>query len=182
MFWTRIIQVCNIIILSVFISCNSSDEIPLVESAYTTTPYSPVAEEPAVPTPVVESKPTETVTKVTPTPTPTPALVSVSIQELILGLSNKDETMAIQSATRLIGRQEDVEKSVEALVTSFAFGDDVMKKRVIWCLRQMNEPVRVFFNKVRSNPHNWHPRVLIAIDEITVAINNSFYQSKLLDN
>jgi len=143
------------------------------EPADAITPYPPVAEAPVAeePEPVTPSVvPITPVPVPTPEPTPEPA-PAVSVQDLILDLGDSNGSVAREAAVQLTSCD-----SVEELVTAFANGDAVIKQRVVWCLKQMNEPVRIFFAKVRSAPYNWHPRVRVAVEEITVAVASNFYQ------
>ncbi len=100
--------------------------------------------------------------------------VPPSTQELILALGDSNGAVAKEAAVQLINLA-----AVSELTDAFATGNSKMKERVLWCLRQMNEPVRVFFSEVRSKPMDFHPRVKVAVEEISTALSGGFYQSTI---
>jgi len=117
------------------------------------------------PEPSIPSVPT---VPVTPVITHTPP----SVQELILALGDQNGAVAREAAVQLVAQA-----NVSELTDAFALGNPKMKERVLWCLRQTNEPMRIFFSKVRSNPLDYHPRIRVAIEEITTALSGGFYQT-----
>ena len=166
------IAVLIVILFAVMQSCSGKKEPAKPESS---SESSETVTAPAVPesSATAERPPAEPAAPSVPTVPVTPVAIHVppSVQELISALGDKNGAVAKEAAVRLINLA-----AVAELTDAFVLGDSKMKERVLWCLRQMNEPVRVFFSEVRSKPMEFHPRVKVAVEEITMALSGSFYQ------
>jgi len=92
---------------------------------------------------------------------PAPKANPVSVESLIEDLNSKDGSLAKEAACRLIQRPE----AVEELVSAYATGGERLKPRVLWCIRNLGEPARLWLVGVIANPNNYRPRdVKVAVE------------------
>lgn len=94
------------------------------------------------------------------------------VNELIATMVNKNGEVAKSAAMRLIDRG-----AVEALVSLYSTGKPADQTRVLWCLHRMQEPVRVFFARVRKSPGEWSPEFVRTVDVLTDLLNDNSFPS-----
>jgi len=91
-------------------------------------------------------------------PPPTP----VTTEELLRDLAEADGILAREAALRLIQRPE----AMEQLVRMYGSGDAKVKARVIWCVRNLGEPGRLWLVDVVINSNNYRPVTVNLVKEI----------------